>query len=58
MAIKAKLGAGQWDLLVCEDCGHNWTALDVDPEWSDEPEAGLAECPTCSSHEVIREERG
>jgi hypothetical protein len=58
MAIKAKLGAGQWDMLVCEACGQNWAGLDVDPEWTDEPESGQTDCPACGSDKVIREERG
>lgn len=58
MAIKAKLGAGEWDILTCEECGHHWTGSDLDFEWSDDPEAGQVECPGCNSRKVIREERG
>lgn len=58
MAIKARLGAGEWDMLTCEDCGHTWYAPDIDPEWTDETEQGDAECPHCSSTKVTREERG
>ncbi len=58
MAIKAKLGAGVWDFLICVDCNASWTDHDVDHEWTDDPEAGVVECPRCQSTKVIREERG
>ncbi|MGH2731164.1 MAG: hypothetical protein ACRDJI_11240 [Actinomycetota bacterium] len=58
MTVKAKLGAGQWDLLFCEDCGHSWNDHDIDYEWTDEPESGEAYCPGCQSTHVVREERG
>lgn len=59
MAIKAKLGAGVWDMLICEDCSHMWTAPDVDLEWTDDPDNHSAdECSACHSTRVIREERG
>lgn len=56
--MKAKLGAGVWDLLFCEECGHSWTDNDIDYEWTDEPEPGHHHCPNCSSIKVAREERG
>ncbi len=58
MGVKAKIGAGVWDMLTCEDCGNSWTSSDVDFEWTDDPEAGAIECPGCQSHRVVREERG
>ena len=58
MAIKARLEAGVWDMLTCEDCGHFWTAADIDFEWTDDPEMGQIECPGCHSSRVVREERG
>lgn len=58
MAIKAKIGAGQWDYLVCEECDHTWHGLDIDAEWTDDPEPGGTECPSCDSTKVSREERG
>ena len=58
MSIKAKLGAGVWDFLMCEDCNHYWTRPDVNPEWTDDPEQGISECPCCGSSRVVREERG
>ncbi len=58
MAIRAKLGAGEWDLLFCQDCGHSWSDHDLSLDWTDEPEQGQAECPTCASSSVVREERG
>lgn len=58
MAIKAKIGAGVWDSLHCEDCDHSWTAEDIDYEWTDDPEAGGVDCPQCHSYKVTREERG
>ena len=58
MAVKAKIGAGVWDLLHCEECEHSWTAEDINCEWTDEPEAGGIDCPHCHSHKVTREERG
>ena len=58
MGIKAKIGAGVWDMLTCEECGHSWTASDLDLEWTDEPETGAVECPGCHSDRVVREERG
>ena len=58
MSIKARLGAGQWDILVCEECQHTWNMPDIDPTWTDEPEPGDAECPACFSTKVTREERG
>lgn len=56
--VKARLGAGQWDILVCEECGHTWHTEDLDPEWTDDPEHGDTQCPNCSSAKVTREERG
>lgn len=48
-----------WDLLVCEECGHEWPSPDVDPSWTEEPEAEHEiECPRCRSPRVMREERG
>ena len=58
MAIKARIGAGQWDVLICEECQHSWNDTDIDPTWTDEPEAGEVQCPHCSSQKVTREERG
>ncbi len=58
MGIKAKLGAGEWDMLTCEECGHQWASSDVNYEWTDDPEDGGIECPGCSSPKVVREERG
>lgn len=58
MAIKAKLGAGVWDLVQCEDCEAHWTEEDVDLTWTDDPEEGGSFCPSCGSANVIREERG
>jgi hypothetical protein len=59
MAIKAKLGAGVWDWLICQECDHSWTAPDLDLEWTDDPERDLNDtCPTCGSSNVVREERG
>ena len=58
MGVKAKIGAGTWDMLTCEDCGHSWTDADVDLEWTDDPEAGAGHCPGCQSERVVREERG
>ena len=58
MSIKAKLGAGEWDMLVCEECDNSWHATDIDPTWTDDPEWGETECPNCSSTKVLREERG
>lgn len=58
MAIRAKLGAGEWDMLLCQACGHYWLDKDIDPRWTDEPEEGHADCPTCFSTDVVREERG
>ena len=60
MAIKARLGAGEWDMLVCENCEHLWHGLDVDPTWTDDPEGehGASECPSCGGTSVVREERG
>lgn len=60
MAIKARIGAGEWDILVCDSCSHLWHDIDIDHSWSDEPEdrgSGI-ECPSCSSSNIIREERG
>lgn len=56
--MKAKLGAGVWDLLVCQECGASWTEQDVNLEWTDQPEPGEVSCPTCHSTKVVREERG
>lgn len=48
-----------WDRLVCQGCGHAWSAPDVDSSENPEPEVDSAEaCPACHSHEVIREEYG
>ena len=58
MAVRAKLGAGVWDFLICQDCGRSWSAEDVNLEWTDEPEEGEVRCSSCSSTTVIREERG
>lgn len=58
VAIKARLGAGVWDMLVCEDCSNIWSAPDVDYEWTDDPESELSDCPRCHSNKVVREERG
>ena len=58
MGVKAKIGAGMWDILTCEACGNSWTGADVDLEWTDDPEAGAVECPACHSERVVREERG
>jgi hypothetical protein len=59
MAIRAKLGAGVWDLLVCLECTHYWTAPDMNLEWTDDPEVEVSgECPCCGSGAVVREERG
>ena len=59
MSIKARIGAGVWDFLLCQDCDHYWTAPDVDLEWTDDPEADpIDECPSCGSTKVVREERG
>ena len=58
MAVKAKIGAGVWDALFCEDCSHSWAGEDLDHEWTDDPEAGAVECPQCHSGKVAREERG
>ena len=59
MGVKAKLGAGVWDLLLCQDCGYSWPAPDVDLEWTDDPEHNHADqCCWCGSVQVIREERG
>ena len=58
MAIKAKLGAGEWDMLTCEDCENTWHGTDVDPTWTDEADHGGIECPSCHSTKVIREQRG
>lgn len=58
MAIKAKLGAGEWDMLFCQDCDNTWHGLDSDPTWTDDPEHGATECPECHSNNVMREERG
>lgn len=58
MAVKAKLHAGQWDFLACEQCGHSWNDHDIDFMWTDDPEHGEIECPECRSARVIREERG
>ena len=57
---RVKLGAGVWDLLVCEDCNHSWTDNDLDLEWTDDPEPGGlgTQCPHCQSDRVTREERG
>ena len=58
--IRAKLGAGVWDRLFCEECHHSWTEHDIDYEWTDEPEPGGPgiHCPHCHSSCVTREERG
>ena len=60
MAIQAKWGAGTWDMLICEDCTHMWNGLDIDFEWTDDPEPGGhgIHCPSCDSTKVMREERG
>ena len=59
MGIRARIGAGEWDLLVCEACGHIWQDPDIDPAWTDEPELGHAECPSChETRRIVREERG
>lgn len=58
MGIKARLGAGQWDILFCQDCERSWSGEDVSLEWTDEPEQGGIECPGCHSRKVVREERG
>ncbi|MDQ3986416.1 MAG: hypothetical protein M3280_07960 [Actinomycetota bacterium] len=58
MGIKAKLGAGVWDMLFCEACGHFWTDGDLDYEWTDDPDRGHVNCPSCHSDRVTREERG
>lgn len=58
MAIRAKIGAGLWDLLFCQECDASWTDNDIDPEWTDDPEHGEVPCPSCGSDNVVREERG
>lgn len=58
MAIRAKLGAGVWDFIRCEDCEHYFESEDVNYEWTDEPETGSAPCPHCGSNKTVREERG
>lgn len=58
MAIKARIGAGEWDMLLCQECGSTWHGQDLDPAWTDDPEAGGIECPECHSAKVVREERG
>jgi hypothetical protein len=58
VGVRAKIGAGLWDLLFCQDCLASWTDNDVDYTWTDDPEEGQVECPTCGSTHVIREERG
>lgn len=60
MAIRARLGAGEWDMLICDDCTQLWHDSDVDPTWTDDPEEGGhgTECPSCGSTRVVREERG
>ena len=58
VAIKAKLGAGVWDLLFCQDCDACWTDHDIDYTWTDDPEIGETHCPSCGSGSVVREERG
>jgi DNA-directed RNA polymerase subunit RPC12/RpoP len=58
MAVKAKIGAGVWDMLLCEHCTHSWTVNDLDYEWTDDPEEGAIACPRCGSEHTIREERG
>lgn len=58
MTIKAKLGAGVWDMLVCEECALSGAGPDVDLEWT-EPEPGITdECPNCQSTRMVHEERG
>jgi ribosomal protein L37AE/L43A len=58
MAIKAKIGAGVWDMLFCENCGYHWAGMDIDLTWTDDPEPGGIHCPRCESDKVVREERG
>jgi len=58
MAIKAKLGAGVWDILCCEECEQTFSTEDVEYEWSDEPETTDLTCPSCGSDRLVREERG
>lgn len=59
MGIRARLGAGVWDFLLCQECGQYWTAVDVDLEWTDDPVHGLGDvCSHCGSADVVREERG
>lgn len=58
MVIAAKLGAGVWDLLFCQACDASWADQDLDLTWTDDPEAGGVNCPSCGSEDVIREERG
>lgn len=59
MAIKARIGAGQWDMLICDDCSHLWHDEDVDVAGTDEPEEGGAvSCPSCGGSKIVREERG
>lgn len=59
MAVKARLGAGMWDYVVCQDCATAWSAPDANLEWSDDPEDGSdLSCPSCHSVWVVREERG
>ncbi len=59
MGIKARLGAGVWDFLLCQGCGHYWTSVDVDLQWTDDPEYCSDDvCPRCETADVVREERG
>ena len=58
MRIEAKLGAGERDMLFCQECGHHWTEADINHTWTDDPEEGGVPCPSCQSQDVIREERG
>lgn len=58
MAIKARIGAGEWDMLICDDCTHLWHDEDVDPGWTDEPEGDATlNCPACGGSQIVREER-
>ncbi len=58
MGIEARIGAGEWDMLFCQDCHNGWSDSDIDPTWTDDPEEGEVRCPACGSANVIREERG
>lgn len=46
--MKAKLGAGVWDLLFCEECKHSWADQDVDYEWTDDPEPATTTARTAT----------